>query len=180
MQTLTESFYKWRAVFLICLGVFAGTAFCMKWMEKDFIHDGSLFTIIGLEISYPKEQLRSVLAGIDDHVRSILRYHLVFDFAFMAGVYPGIASLCMMARYKVHGQLLKQFLLWLALLQALAFCCDIVENCLLLKWVNAPGSISHFELYHWVVILKWSLALAGALLAIPLCTRKSKQDQQRV
>ncbi len=53
-----------QKLFLFCLGLFAGTAFCMKWMESDFVHNGSLFTIIGLEISYSKEKIISILSWI--------------------------------------------------------------------------------------------------------------------
>jgi hypothetical protein len=88
------SYKGWKNIFLLCLGIFAGTGFCMKWVEGDFVQNGSLFTIIGLEISYPKEQVSAILSGLDGPVKTILRYHLCFDFAFMLGVYPGIAALC--------------------------------------------------------------------------------------
>lgn len=155
-------------LFLFCFGLFIGSAFCMKWMEKDLFSGGSLFTVIGLEVSYPKQQVMAVLAGLDDQVRTILGYHLHFDFVFMAGVYPGIAALCMMARYKVRKGWLKKLLLLLALLQTIAFGCDIAENSFLLTWMKNPAGISHFSEYHLVVYTKWILALLAALTAIPL------------
>ncbi|MEK7226966.1 MAG: hypothetical protein AAB221_14955, partial [Bacteroidota bacterium] len=73
-----------QRIFILCLGLFAASAFCMKWIEADFIQAGEKFTIIGLEISYPKEKVSNILAGLDDHVKALLRYQLVFDFVFMA------------------------------------------------------------------------------------------------
>lgn len=168
------SYKGWKQLFLICLGLFAGTAFCMKWMEADFIYNDSTFTIIGLEISYPEEKVREILSGLDYRVHTILSYHLYFDFAFMAGVYPGIAALCMMARDKVKNKVVKRLLLMLACLQVVALGCDIAENRYLLTWLNKPVNGNEFQFYHIIVFIKWAIALAGALLAIPLAIIRKK------
>lgn len=165
--------YKfWQRLFIFSLGLFIGAAFCMKWMEGDFVQNGQKFTIIGLEISYPKEKVAGILAGLDEHVKTILRYHLSFDFAFMAGVYPGIAALCMMARGKLAGAGIRKILLAFAVLQIVAWGCDIFENYCLLKWIKNPAIGNDFSLYHLVVSAKWIIALAAALFAIPLALRK--------
>ena len=91
---------NWQSFFIFCLGLFLGTAFCMKWMEADLRVNGEKFTIIGLELFYSKQKVAHIMASLDYRVQTILKYHLFFDFAFMAGAYPGIASLCMMAREK--------------------------------------------------------------------------------
>ena len=161
----------WQKLFLFCLGLFIAAAFCMKWMENDFLQNDSLFTIIGLEITYPKEKVVSILSGLDDHVKTILRYHLSFDFVFMAGVYPGIAALCMMAREKSYNKRIKNILLLLALLQLVAWGCDIYENICLLNWINVPVIGNEFANYHTIVATKWLIALVGALSAIPLAIR---------
>lgn len=160
--------FPWKRLFLFCLGLFLASAFCMKWMEKDLVQNGSLFTIIGLEISYPAEKITAILSGLDAPVKTILRYHLSFDFVFMAGVYPGIACMCMMARQKWSGKKISYLLVPMALLQPVAWACDIAENCFLLKWTADPASVSQFGLYHTVVYVKWLIALAGVLLALPL------------
>lgn len=165
--------YKfWQRIFLLPLGLFIGAAFCMKWMEGDFLQNGQKFTIIGLEISYPKEKVAAILAGLNEHVKTIVRYHLSFDFAFMAGVYPGIAALCMMARGKLAGAGIRKILLAFAVLQIVAWGCDIFENYFLLKWIKNPVIGNEFSFYHFIVSAKWIIALAGALLAIPLAVRK--------
>ena len=143
---------EWKQLFLLCLGLFAGTAFCMKWMEEDFIYNGSTFTIIGLEISYPKVKVQEILSG----------------------VYPGIAALCMMARDKVNNMGVGKLLLVLACLQVVALGCDIAENSYLLTWLNKPVNGNEFQFYHIIVFIKWAIALAGALFAIPLAIRRRK------
>jgi len=172
---MSTNYKGWQKLFLFCLGLFAGTAFCMKWMEGDFLQNGQVFSIIGLEISYTEEKLTSILSGLDEKVKTILRYHLYFDFAFMAGVYPGIAALCMMASDKVVNPVMKKILIVFALLQALAFGCDIVENRYLLEWISHPETAKDFGLYHLVVKAKWVIALTGALLAIPLVIKKRQR-----
>lgn len=170
---MSTNYKGWQRLFLFCFGLFAGTAFCMKWMEGDFIQNGQLFTIIGLEISYSKEKVLAILSGLDDPIRVILRYHLYFDFAFMLGVYPGIAALCMMAREKSGSNFARKILLSLALLQVVAFGCDIAENSYLLKWIKNPVIGNEFGLYHFIVTAKWMIALLAALIAIPMvCTKR--------
>lgn len=157
---------QWKILFGVCLGIFAGTAFCMKWIEPGFRVNDELFTILGLEIFYSQERVSAILSGINSSVRTLLQYHLVFDFAFMAGVYPGIAALCMMARNKVQGVTIKKILLLFALLQFVALVCDVTENIFLLNWINSPAEICCFHFYHFIVITKWILALSGAVAGI--------------
>ena len=172
---MSTNYKRWQKLFLFCLGLFTGTAFCMKWMEGDFWQGGQKFTIIGLEISYSKEKVAAILAGLDGHVKTILRYHLNFDFAFMAGVYPGIAALCMMAREKSVNSILKRIFFAFAALQLVAWGCDIAENCYLLKWIKNPVIGNEFGLYHFIVAAKWIIALTAVLVAIPFAIKKRKQ-----
>lgn len=164
----------WQKLFLFCLGLFIAAGFCMKWMEGDFLHNGSLFTIIGLEIIYPQEKVLDIFSGLDDKVKTILRYHLLFDFVYMAGVFPGIAALCMIARKKSDSSILKIILLSFAFLQLVAWGCDIYENLSLLKWLKDPAMINGFAMYHFIVTAKWIIALIAVLLAIPFAIRQKK------
>jgi hypothetical protein len=165
MQVSAVSWKKW---FLFCLGLFSGSAFCMKWMEGDLIYNGSLFTIIGLEITYPAAKVSEILSGIGTPVKTILRYHLYFDFVFMAGLYPGIACLCMLVRRQWAGKAARALLLTMALLQPVAWLCDIAENWFLLNWVANPAAVSQVDLFHGVVYTKWLIALTGVLLVLLL------------
>lgn len=145
-------------------------------MESDFVLNGETFTIIGLEITYSKDKVMAILEGLDVPVKNILRYHLTFDFAFMAGVYPGIAALCMIARGKIKSPPLKNILFTVATLQTIAFACDVWENMYLFKWIRYPViTDSEFSMYHFVVIAKWIIAITGVLLAIPLSLRRKKK-----
>lgn len=144
------NYNSWKKLFLFSAGLFIGSAFCMKWMEADLLLNGQKFTVLGLELFYPKEKVAGVLGSIDEHVKVILRYHLSFDFLFMTGVYPGIAALCMMARFKTLLPGVKRTLIFVAGLQLIAWGCDVVENLYLLKWAknstigNDFGTISFY------------------------------------
>ncbi len=175
---MSSNYRRWQVLFLFCMGLFGASAFCMKWMESGFLQGGQPFTVIGLEIGYPREKVAVILAGLDDHVKTILRYHLNFDFVFMAGVYPGIAALCMMSKDKSGNAALRKILIVLAVLQIVAWGCDIFENGCLLKWIRDPDIGNEFRLYHLVVATKWIIALIGAFVAIPLAARRRKSGEQ--
>jgi hypothetical protein len=107
-----------------------------------------------------------IFSGLDDKVRSLLRYQLYIDFLFMAAVYPGIASLCMIGYHKNKRWGLKKLLLVFAALQGLAWLCDIFENRYLLKWISDPGAIGELGFYHALVWTKWLVALSGLTAAL--------------
>jgi hypothetical protein len=156
---------KWKLLFLFGAGLALGSAFCMKWMESDLRIGNETFTILGLELFYTKAKLVEIFSRMSEHVRSVLSYHLHFDFAFMAGAYPAIAALCMTAKEKVYTLTLRRILHVLAFLQLLAWAADIAENVYLLKWIEHPAVGNEFGLYHFVVIAKWAIAVLGVLIA---------------
>lgn len=165
----------WRNIFLFCLGLFLGTAFCMKWLETRFYFQGELFTIIGLEISYPADRVMDILFKADAVERTLLKAHLYFDFVFMIGAYGGILSLLMMAKNRLTGLWIRRIVGFLAVGQLIAWGCDIKENFYLLDWMmSQPDIHPSFSTYHFVVIVKWVLALSGALVAIPVLLLKRK------
>ena len=172
---MSSNYKHWQKLFLFCLGLTIGTAICMKLLEADFLVNGQKFTIIGLEITDSRERVVAIISGMNEHVKAILRYQLYFDFAFMAGVYPGIAALLMMAREKINNVFIKKILLVLALLQIVAWGCDIAENRYLLTWIKSPVIGNEFKVYHLIVYSKWLIALLGALIAIPLVIKRKKQ-----
>jgi hypothetical protein len=166
---------SWKKLFLFCFGLAAGVSFCMKWMEADFWAGNEKFTILGLELFYTKDKVAGLLAGLGAPVKMILRYHLWFDFAFTAGVYPCIAALCMMAKEKARAVVIKKVLYALAALQLIAWTADIIENCYLLSWIRQPLIDDKiFRWYHAIVLLKWIIIIAALLVSIPMALRKNK------
>jgi hypothetical protein len=159
---------KWNRLFLFCLGLSLAGAFAMKWIEPDLLYNNEPISIFGLEFFYPADKIIAIFSGIDATVKTILSYHLVFDFVFMAGVYPGIACLCMMAVEKRTEKLLKRILFWLAFLQMAAWAFDVVENYYLLKWLSNPVIGAEFGLYHIVVYSKWIIALLGIVISVSI------------
>ena len=120
---------RWKKLFLFCLALSIGAGFCMKWIENDFWVKGEKFTIMGLELFYAKEKVIAILSNLDTRAGTALNYHLHFDFAFMAGVYPGAASLCMMARNKLITASWKRFFFVLASFQLAAWAGDSTMVC---------------------------------------------------
>lgn len=165
----------WNRVFLFSAGLFIGTAFCMKWMEADFWVNGEKFTILGLELFYTREKMIRILSSLDTPVRTILSYHLYFDFAFMAGVYPGIAAICMLRGKKTSFLFLKRLLTIVACLQIVAWAFDVIENCYLLSWMQKPLIGNELGLFHCIVGVKWIIALCGIfLLPLSMLVRKKE------
>jgi hypothetical protein len=165
---MKDNFTRWKRLFLFCCGLFLASAFAMKWMENDLVYNGEKVSIFGLELFYSKEKIILILSGIDTKVKTILSYHLSFDFIFMAGVYPGIACICMMAAEKINSKPLKRVLFILAFLQLFGWVFDIIENYYLLKWVKQPLIGDEFGFYHVIVYSKWVIALTGALFGIAI------------
>ena len=157
---------RWKRLFLFALGLFVAGAFAMKWMESDLVYNNERISIFGLELFYPKEKIIEIFSGINDKVKTILNYHLSFDFIFMAGCYPGIACLCMMAAEKIRSKPVKRLLFIFAFLQLFAWAFDIIENYYLLRWLRRPVIGNEFGFYHAVVYSKWAIALSGALIAL--------------
>lgn len=154
---------KWKKLFLFCLGIALGVGFCMKWIETDFWYAGERFTILGLEWFYPEEKVMKILSSLDPVTKTSLRYHLIFDFAFMVGVYPAIAAYGVLIAGRATPSI-RRLLVVVASLQLLAWLCDIGENAYLLKWLASPHFHSDWKIYYLIVGVKWLIVLAGIIL----------------
>jgi hypothetical protein len=158
--------FSWKKLFFFCFGLLLASMFCMKWMESEFIHDEKLFSIMDLELYLNKADLGKLLTGLDDKTRTIVGYHLHFDFLFMAGVFPGLACICMMMRNKCRNNIMSSLLWLFALLQFVAWGFDIYENLHLIKWLNDPASIDGVDLYHLLVRLKFIIVFGALLVSL--------------
>lgn len=167
---------RWKQLFLFCLGLSLGASFCMKWIENDFWVKDEKFSIMGLELFYPKEKVTTILSNLSGQARTALNYHLHFDFAFMAGIFPGAASLCMMARNKMIAASWRKFFFVLAAFQLAGWAGDITENLYLLKWVKQPDIGNEFGFYHFIVASKWIIGLLAVVFAVPVLITRSKKE----
>jgi hypothetical protein len=156
---------RWKSLFLFCLGIVIATSFIMEWLANDFWIGEEKFSILGLELFYSKREMLTILKQIKQPTRMALNYQLIFDFAFMAGIYPSIASLCMMVREKISRKNIQNILFALAMLQPVAWVFDIVENSYLLNWIEKPEIGEEFSIYHNIVAGKWLIALIGVFSA---------------
>jgi len=149
-------------------------------MESEFISNGKLFTIIDLELNLDRRALINLLSSLDDKTKTIVGYHLHFDFLFMAGVFPGLACLCMMAREITGNKLVQSLLLLFGFLQFFAWGFDIYENLNLIKWLNAPATVDGIDLFHLLVRLKFLFAFVALLVSLVtfLFFRKKSTNNQ--
>ena len=162
---MTANVVNWKKLFWFCFGLTLASAFCMKWIEGDFISNGKLFSIMDLELRLDKDGLTKLFAGMDDKARTILDYHLHFDFFFMAGVFPGTAAICMVTREKIEKKIIRAILFTIACLQLAAWSFDIYENTRLIKWMNDTATIDNIDLYHLLVRLKFTIAISGIIIS---------------
>ena len=172
---MTANVFNWKKMFWFCLGLTLASGFCMKWIESEFISNGKLFSIMDLELYLDKDGLVKLFAGMNDKARTILDYHLHFDFFFMAGVFPGTAAICMLTRERIEKKTIRGILFTIAFLQLAAWSFDIYENLHLIRWMNDPASIDNIDFYHTLVRLKFIIVLSGipaSLIAFVFFRRK--------
>lgn len=172
---MKAAYQRWQKLFLFSFGIAIATSFILQWLASDFWLGEEKFSILGLELFYSKKDVLKILTGIQLPAKIALNYQLIFDFAFMAGIYPAIASLCMMAREKYFSNGIRSFLFALAILQPFAWAFDVTENIYLLSWLNKPEIGDEFSMYHNIVAAKWIIALVGATSGILFFISKSRQ-----
>ena len=175
---MRSAYDRWHKLFLFCFGVFVATTFIMEWLAGDFWLNDEKFSMLGLELFYSKREIISILSQIKEPAKIALNYQLIVDFAFMAGVYPGVASICMMVREKISKNSLRNILFALAILQPVAWAFDITENIYLLNWVDKPEIGDEFGLYHNMVIAKWLIGLIGFFTAIIFLLLKKRNQKK--
>lgn len=156
---------NWKRLFYFCFGLLLASGFCLKWIEDGFISNGKLFTIFDLELFLDKADLEKIFRGMELNAKMIVDNHLHFDFFFMAGVFPGIASICMLVRERVKKSIIRNVLFALASLQLAAWSFDIYENLHLIKWLKNPETIDGIGFFHLLVKLKFIIAITGILVS---------------
>jgi len=164
---MTANVFNWKKMFWFCLGLALASGFCMKWIEDGFISNGKLFSIFCLELYLDKQGLAELFAGMKDNAKTILDYHLHFDFFFMAGVFPGTAAICMLTRERIEKKkkMIRSVLFTIAALQLAAWGFDIYENLHLIKWMKNPATIDNVGFYHLLVRLKFIIIISGVAMA---------------
>ena len=172
---------NWKKLFYFCLGLLLASGFCMKWIEDEFISNGKLFTVFDLELFLDKAGLEKIFKGMELNAKMMVDNHLHFDFFFMAGVFPGIACICMLVRERINKnkKLIRSVFFVIASLQLAAWSFDIYENLHLIKWLKNPETIDHIDLYHLLVRSKFIIIISGIILsALAFIFFKSKTSNE--
>jgi len=174
-----DALRRWRGLFLFCLGLFAASLFVMQWLEADFWSGDERFSIVGLQLFYSKRDVLAVLTEMKQPTRIALNYDLVVRFVFMTGFYPAIACACMMTRETARRTATKNILFALAMLQPVAWVFDIAANFLVMGWIDKPEIGNEFRTCHNLVVVKWSIALAGIFVPLIAVFSRTGRRQHR-
>jgi hypothetical protein len=173
-------FTNWTFFVFLFGGMLAVTFFMMimgnQFFTKDPIRRN--FSIMELEIPATGQELVNIIKGIFDlpveeanRAMRAVRGQLWLDFLFMPLAYGSIAIVCLRVAQKMPLEWLKGIFLVFALLQIIAWICDIVENIyLIIKMkegtaIRLPSRSIH-KAYVRMVSLKWLIALIATAMAL--------------
>ncbi|MBX3253228.1 MAG: hypothetical protein KF862_03720 [Chitinophagaceae bacterium] len=177
---ISEYLHTWH-VFVWSFGAMLLVTFFMMRQAKNFITLDPIprsFSIMELEIPATGQELVNIIKGIfklpgNDGRAAVkaVKNQLYLDFLFMPLAYGSIALVCLRVANKVSQEWLKYIFIFLAVLQLVAWLCDIVENIYLLKKmgegdaVSLPAKQVH-KAYIIMVSSKWAIALTATTLAV--------------
>jgi hypothetical protein len=160
-------------LFLPFLAIFIITSAWMKKIAKNFYTDVIVtrpFSIFSLEFPGSDNKLSSLILKMNADVKRSVRKHLLVDFVFMLGTYPGIAILCFIAARAVHSdsELGSNILQGWAFAQIIPWLCDITENAILLYKLKNPTLVneSRYSFFRIIVITKFFIALTAVTSTI--------------
>lgn len=176
LQTIPPTIF-W-CLFFGLLALFFITYRIMSRQSKSFKFQRGVaitsFSIMDLEFPGNEASISKIVNGIHQLPEPLaskslaaLKGNLRVDFLFMAAVYPFIALLC------YHTAVLMQHFgrwvfLGLAILQAVAWLFDILENIYQLHKIKKPypAQPKRNKQYKTMVLLKWAFATTGLITAI--------------
>jgi hypothetical protein len=155
-------------LFLPFFAIFIITSVWMKNIAKNFYTNVPVvrpFSIFSLEFPGSDEKLSSLITKMTADVKQSVRKHLLVDYLFMAGTYPGIAILCFIAARAVHpdSELGSNILQAWAFAQLLPWVCDATENAILLYKLKRPKQISEsrYAFYKTIVFIKFFVSFTA-------------------
>ena len=150
----------------------------MNLQSAHFItKDGSTrkFSILDLEFPSSPLDLVNTINGIyklPDEIKNkairSLKNNLYLDFLFMPAIYGCVFLLCMHVSNKstAIGHPAFAAMAWL---QLAAWVFDIIENIYLLRKIkpdSQPSQRLPHQLYHYMVLAKWAIALFGGICSL--------------
>lgn len=188
--------YLWQLLLIAFIVAIAASYIMGKQAKHFFYLRDTVvlhFSIFDLEFPGKPETIKNILLGIDElaakpgfietlydspepvkisykelaeNSKKALKNNLLYDFIFMAGVYPFIALLCINTANRMTYWGLYIFL-GFAVLQLTAWLFDILENLYLLKELKSPGALAALHtVYKKIVMAKWIFAVTGLVCAL--------------
>jgi hypothetical protein len=154
-------------LFVPFFAIFIITSMWMKKIAKNFYTNEPErpFSIFSLEFPGSDEKLSSLILKMNADVKQSVRRHLLVDYLFMFGTYPGIAILCCIAANAVHpdSELGSNILQGWAFAQIIPWLCDGIENAILLNKLKTPTPVneSTYSFYKKIVFIKFFISLTA-------------------
>jgi len=159
-------------------GVALATTLMMSFQSRNFLtryRSIRKFSILDLEFPSSAQDLVKIIGGMyrlpkiesEKSIRS-LRNSLYIDFAFMPAIYGSVFLLCMHVSEKFSWIGVSVFAVF-AWFQGLSWIFDIIENIYLLQKIKpdaVQSSALVHELYRYMVIAKWAIALFGGVCSL--------------
>jgi hypothetical protein len=172
-----------KPLFALLLIIFLAATAWMSRIARDFkLKDNSNFSIMDLELPASAGAVQEKMADFLPGTRQAVLKQLNADYVFMAGCYPGILVLCLIAlrriatinslqkdlQQKITGGGWKKLLAVLAILQLFAWGLDVWENAQIEQWLNTNMVNNNIAFFKARVYAKFAFALAGFFTAAGL------------
>jgi hypothetical protein len=151
----------------------------MSWQSIHFYTKDVVlrkFSIMELEIPSTPKELVNLIKGLyklpDDQFKktiSALKWQLYIDFLFMPFAYGSILLLCMQVSHKMNLSFGVNIFMIFAVLQLVAWLCDIIENIYLLRKIKpdvVESSPAVHKAYLGMECIKWGIALISTICAV--------------
>ena len=169
-----------KTLFALLLLITVAATGLMSRIARDFkLQDGGKFSIMHLELPQSKEGINLLMAAFAPGTQKAVLNQLNADYIFMAGCYPGIVVLCLIAIRRITnlnalqkdldkkqtGKEWKKLLLALAILQLFAWGLDVWENAQLESWLQAGAADDNIGFFKARTYLKFGIGFAGFFTA---------------
>lgn len=167
-----------KTLFALVLFITLAANAWMAFVGRDFkLSDGSRFSIMNMELPQSGDSLQAMMANLAPGTKEAVLKQLNIDYIFMAGCYPAIAILCLIAIRRIAqinilqkdlnktqtGALWKNLLMALAIMQLAAWGLDVWENAQTEHWLHASRIDGNIIFFKARVYTKFGLAFAGFL-----------------
>src|SRR5688500_10695468 len=147
--------------FLIGIAMVVAVAGLMLYTESK--SGGESRIIVKLELAGTIEEVEYLLLNYNEDQLEWLRINTQIDFLFLL-TYTSLFLFGLKGLLESYGN--KKERNWMLLLALVPGILDAVENVFILNFLNRDFSTPYYNVYYWVVHLKWGLVAIFVLLCL--------------